>query len=124
MRNFFEATYKQVNLFIVGTGNVGKKLLNQLDQQVKYLQKQLRLQIRVVGLANSRKMAFDDKGIKLGQWQEALENGEKMELQRFVDTVRYKNLRNSIFVDVTANADVSKTYAPLFKKKHIGSGLQ
>jgi aspartokinase/homoserine dehydrogenase 1 len=114
--DFFETTYKQINLFIVGTGNVGKKLLNQLDQQLKYLQKQLRLQIRVVGLANSRKMAFDDKGIKLGQWQEALENGEKMELQRFLDTVQSKNLRNSIFVDVTANADVSKTYAPLFKK--------
>ena len=30
---FFETTYKQVNLFIVGTGNVGAKFLDQLKQQ-------------------------------------------------------------------------------------------
>ena len=114
--DFFETAYKQINLFIVGTGNVGKKLLNQLEQQLLYLQKQLRLQIRIIGLANSRKMVFDDKGIKLGNWQEAMDNGDAMDLQSFIQTVQSKNLRNSIFVDVTANAEVSKTYAPLFKK--------
>lgn len=113
---FFETTYKQVNLFIVGTGNVGKKLLNQLEQQLQYLKKQLRLHVRVIGLANSRKMAFDDKGIKLGNWQETMDNGEAMNLERFVEIVQSKNLRNSVFVDVTASADVSKTYAALFKK--------
>ena len=35
---FFESSYKQLNLFIVGTGNVGSKLLSQLHQQKKYLQ--------------------------------------------------------------------------------------
>jgi aspartokinase/homoserine dehydrogenase 1 len=114
--DFFETTYKQINLFIVGTGNVGKKLLNQLEQQLQYLQKQLRLQIRVVGLANSRKMLFDDKGIRLASWQELLDNSGAMNLEEFVQTVQSKNLRNSIFVDVTANAGVAKTYAPLFKK--------
>jgi aspartokinase/homoserine dehydrogenase 1 len=114
--DFFEEAYKQVNLFIVGTGNVGKKLLNQLEQQLSYLQKQLGLQLRIIGLANSRKMAFDDKGIRLNNWQEAMNNGELMNLESFVTKVQSKNLRNSVFVDVTANADVAKTYAPLFKK--------
>jgi bifunctional aspartokinase / homoserine dehydrogenase 1 len=114
--DFFETTYKQVNLFIVGTGNVGKKLLHQLEQQLQYLQKQLRLQIRVIGLANSRKMLFDDKGIRLSNWQELLDNGDVMSLEDFVQKVQSKNLRNSIFVDITANAGVANTYAPLFKK--------
>jgi bifunctional aspartokinase / homoserine dehydrogenase 1 len=114
--DFFETTYKQINLFIVGTGNVGKKLLHQLEQQLQYLQKQLRLQIRVIGLANSRKMLFDDKGVKLGSWQDLLDNGEPMNLDEFVQKVQAKNLRNSIFVDVTASGDVAKTYARLFKK--------
>ncbi len=35
---FFETTYKQVHLFIVGVGNVGGKLLAQLQQQQNYLQ--------------------------------------------------------------------------------------
>jgi bifunctional aspartokinase / homoserine dehydrogenase 1 len=59
---------------------------------------------------------FDDKGIRLSSWQELLDNSEEMNLEVFVETVQSKNLRNSIFVDVTANAGVAKTYAPLLKK--------
>lgn len=114
--DFFETTYKQINLFIVGTGNVGKKLLNQLEQQFHYLQKHLRLQVRVIGLANSRKMAFEDKGIKLSQWAETLDSGSPMNLEEFIQKIQSKNLRNSIFVDVTANDSVSRSYESLFRK--------
>ncbi len=55
---FFETTYKQLNLFITGTGNVGSRLLAQLRQQQPYLQEYLRLQVRVIGIANSKKMFF------------------------------------------------------------------
>jgi aspartokinase/homoserine dehydrogenase 1 len=114
--DFFETTYKQINLFIVGTGNVGKRLLHQLEQQFQYLQKHLRLQVRVIGLANSRKMVFEDKGIRLSQWGEALDNGLKMNLHEFIEEIQSKNLRNSIFVDVTANESVSMCYDALFRK--------
>ncbi|TMI71702.1 MAG: aspartate kinase, partial [Bacteroidetes bacterium] len=53
---FFETTYKQLNLFIVGTGNVGAKLIGQLKQQQKFLQEQMKLVVRVIGVSNSRKM--------------------------------------------------------------------
>ncbi|MEP6677587.1 MAG: aspartate kinase, partial [Ferruginibacter sp.] len=53
---FFETSYRQLNLFIIGAGNVGGKLLSQLQQQQEWLQKKLHLQLRVVGLANSRTM--------------------------------------------------------------------
>lgn len=62
---FFETTYKQVNLFITGTGNVGAKLLGQLQQQLEVLQHKMHLQVRVVGLSNSRKMLIDEEGIDL-----------------------------------------------------------
>src|SRR5450631_1079252 len=62
---FFETTYKQVNLFITGVGNVGSRLLGQLRQQQRYLQENLLLQVRVVGIANSKKMLFNDEGIDL-----------------------------------------------------------
>lgn len=113
---FFETTYKQVNLFIAGAGNVGSKLLAQLQQQLAWLQEQMRLQLRVVGIANSKKMVFNDEGINLGSWKDALEAGEAMDLNRFVDTVRVKNLRNAVFVDVTANDQVAKVYEHLLEK--------
>ena len=113
---FFETTYKQVNLFVTGVGNVGSRLLAQLQQQHDYLEQNLRLYIRVVGIANSKKMLFNDKGINLNNWNELLQNGEKMDLPEFVKTVQSKNFRNSIFADVTASNNVAKIYDDILQK--------
>jgi aspartokinase/homoserine dehydrogenase 1 len=113
---FFETTYKQINLFIAGTGNVGGKLLSQLKQQQNYLQKYLRLQMRVVGLANSRKMVFNESGIDLENYKQALQEGEEMNVDCFVQQIIEKNLRNTVFVDVTASAEIAGKYLDLFDK--------
>ncbi|MBL0271132.1 MAG: bifunctional aspartate kinase/homoserine dehydrogenase I [Chitinophagaceae bacterium] len=113
---FFETTYKQVNLFITGTGNVGAKLLGQLQQQLDFLQEQLHLQIKVAGLSNSRKMLVNEEGIDLANWKALLDNGEKANLQTFIDEIISRNLRNSIFVDITANDAVAAVYDQLLKK--------
>jgi aspartokinase/homoserine dehydrogenase 1 len=114
--DFFETTYKQINLFVAGTGNVGSKLLAQLHQQQQYLQQHLRLQVRIVGMANSKKMVFSDEGIDLNNWREHLQKGEAMDLSKFVETMRSKNLRNSVFADVTANELVAQVYDQLLSK--------
>ena len=113
---FFETTFKQINLFIVGTGNVGKKLLSQLNQQLDFLQKHLRLNINVVGLSNSRKMLLEENGINLLTWEEKLNNGNKANLQAFINEIIERNLRNSVFVDITANDVVAGVYDQLLKK--------
>ncbi|HLG39096.1 MAG TPA: bifunctional aspartate kinase/homoserine dehydrogenase I [Chitinophagaceae bacterium] len=113
---FFETTYKQVNLFIVGTGNVGAKLLGQLKQQEKFLQNQMKLLVRVVGLSNSRKMLIDEEGIDLSDWKKELDKGTASDLSKFVAEINSRNLRNSVFVDVTANDTVAAAYDQLLKK--------
>ncbi|MEI6086165.1 MAG: bifunctional aspartate kinase/homoserine dehydrogenase I [Bacteroidota bacterium] len=113
---FFETTYKQLNLFIAGTGNVGGKLLAQIQKQYQYLQDNLRLQIRVVGLANSKNNLINEEGIDLNSWKEKLSDSSKGTIHNFVDTIRKLNLRNSVFVDVTANADVASVYSKLLGK--------
>lgn len=115
---FFETTYKQVNLFISGIGNVGSRLLAQLQQQLQFLEEKLRLQVRVAGIATSRTMVLDDQGIDLGNWRQPLENGEPMNVDAFARAIVTKNLRNSIFVDITANGEVAKTY-PQFLERSI-----
>ncbi len=107
---FFEVKTKQLNLFITGVGNVGSKLLEQLEQQNKYLKDKLRLKIRVVGLSNSRKMVFDENGIDLNLWEEKLAKGKKASSKEFFEQAKEMNLRNSIFVDNTANPDIAKVY--------------
>jgi len=113
---FFETTFKQLNLFIAGTGNVGSKLLMQLNKQFNYLQEHLRLQIRVIGLANSKNILLNEDGIELANWKETLLASPNGSIQDFVAAIKNLNLRNSVFVDVTANATVAGVYAQLLEK--------
>ena len=113
---FFETTFKQVNLFVAGVGNVGSRLLSQLLQQHIYLKENLRLSIRVVGIANSKKMLFNDNGIDLKNWREQLPAADDMNLSQFVNSIKTKNFRNSVFVDVTANKDVAGHYDEILQK--------
>jgi aspartokinase/homoserine dehydrogenase 1 len=107
---FFEEKVKQLNLFVAGVGNVGERFLAQLKKQYEYLREQLKLNIRVVGISNSRTMYFDENSIDLNRWKELLPTGEKADLDKFHETVQSLNLRNSIFIDITASHEVSKVY--------------
>ena len=113
---FFETSYKQLNLFITGTGNVGRRLIGQLLQQQAWLLQQLRIQLHVVGLANSRKMVFRNEGIDLHRWKQQLDDGQPMQLDSWVEGITSRNLRNAVFVDVTANSDVASQYKALLQK--------
>jgi aspartokinase/homoserine dehydrogenase 1 len=107
---FFEDNTKQLNLFVMGVGNVGEKFLAQIHQQKKFLNENLKINIRVIALSNSRTMHFDEEGIALKEWQSTLQNGAVADKEAFILGVKKLNFRNSIFVDITANEMVSQTY--------------
>ncbi len=113
---FFETVYKQINLFIAGTGNVGSKLLNQLKQQHKFIQQNLHLQIQVAGIANSRKNIIKEDGIDLNNWNQLLDASGGGDIQTFCKQIISKNLRHSVFIDVTASDQVAKVYDSLLQK--------
>ena len=113
---FFETSFKEINLFLAGVGNVGGKLLGQIQKQQRFLQKYLRLKIKVTGIANSRKMLFNEDGIDLDNWKTLLDSGEAMTVNKFVDAIINKNVRNSVFADVTANAEIAACYDKLLQK--------
>ena len=107
---FFEENIKQLNLFVIGVGNVGSKLMEQIHQQQRYLQDILQLRIRVIAMANSRTMVLSDAGIDLTSWEDALAQGEKSDVDSFFTHAKKLNLRNSIFVDNTANEAIATEY--------------
>jgi bifunctional aspartokinase / homoserine dehydrogenase 1 len=113
---FFETSYKQLNVFIAGAGNVGGKLIGQINQQLTYLKEHLRLQIQVVGIANSKKILLNDSGIDLNNWKTDLNNASAATIHDFIKLIGDKNLRNSVFIDVTANAEVATVYGILLQK--------
>ncbi len=113
---FFEVNTKQLNVFITGIGNVGQKLIQQIQQQHNFLKKNLKLDVRIVGLSNSKKMLFNPKGIDLNNWTTAFKNAEKASISGFLNKTTSLNLRNSIFVDVTANKEVAAIYDSYLKQ--------
>ncbi|MFD1162139.1 bifunctional aspartate kinase/homoserine dehydrogenase I [Hwangdonia seohaensis] len=113
---FFETQTKQLNVFITGVGNVGERLVEQIKQQKKYLKENLKINLRIIGLSNSRTMIFDEDGIDLKNWKALLTTGEKATLEGFFENTKALNLRNSIFVDVTANKNVANLYAKYLRE--------
>ena len=107
---FFEKNIKELNLFIIGVGNVGSKLLEQINRQTTYLQDILQLRIRVMAIANSRKMHLSKEGVDLSQWSKLLAEGQPTQVDTFFDYAKGMNLRNSIFVDNTANENIAQEY--------------
>ena len=113
--NFFLSERKRLNLFIIGVGNVGGTFLSQLNNQLSILLESEHLDIRVVGLANSKKMVFEYEGIDLSNWQDLLNKGANMKSRSFVEKMAELNLRNSIFIDNTATEAIPNHYLDILK---------
>lgn len=112
---FFVNLNKTLHLFCVGTGNIGATLFRQLLAHQEFLQKHNGLQIKVVGISNSRKMIFDEEGIDFENWEELLQNrAEKADLSSFVQKMKEMNLPNCVFADNTASQQPIAFYPEIF----------
>ena len=70
----------------------------------------------MIGLSNSKKMVLDKIGINLKDWTSILNNGDKSDPIGFFEATKSLNLRNSIFIDITANELVASSYAHYLKQ--------
>ncbi|TVQ67490.1 MAG: bifunctional aspartate kinase/homoserine dehydrogenase I [Balneolaceae bacterium] len=108
---FFLAGVKSVNLFLVGTGLIGSKLLNIMEEQAEIFYNEYQIDLNLRGVANSRKMMVSDEPIPLNRWRSVLDHeGEVSSLSRFTERMRGMNLTNSVFVDCTASPDLQEAY--------------
>ncbi len=108
---FFLSDIRTINLFMVGVGLIGKTLIKQIQEQKEYHRTQNAIEVNIVGMANSKRMIFDEDGLDLSDWQEQLSVGEtQMSMQDFVAKMKEMNMSNSIFIDNTANADIAEFY--------------
>jgi aspartokinase/homoserine dehydrogenase 1 len=109
--NHFEGHKKRLNIFVVGVGNVGGTLVEQIKVQQANLAERSNISLRVVGLANSRKMLLKSQGIDLDNWQDQVEASDKVfDKDTLIQEIKELNLRNSVFVDCTANYEIASVY--------------
>ena len=109
---FFLSDLKSVHVFIVGVGLIGGTLIRQIQEHTEYLKEQQKIELKVVGLSNSKKMLLDWQGIDLKDWKKQLDaSDKKANLSQFVDEMVYDmNMSNSIFVDNTADEGITNFY--------------
>jgi len=108
---FFLSPFVELNIFLVGTGTVGRDLLDQIGLQQEKLKKEHRLKLKLAGVANSRKMIFDREGIDVLTLKNNLNESElKSDLTVFCNTMVEMNMFNSVFVDCTADEKVANHY--------------
>lgn len=108
---FFLSETKSLHLFLMGTGLIGKTLLQQITAQLDSLLKDYSLDIRLVGLANTTRMVFDTRGFDMKRCQDELtKSDQKSNIRKFVQTMKSLNLPNSIFVDCTSSERVVSFY--------------
>ncbi|MEP1097218.1 MAG: bifunctional aspartate kinase/homoserine dehydrogenase I [Cyclobacteriaceae bacterium] len=114
---FFENELKRINIFMIGVGNVGKTLLSQIRKQQDFLRSEHNLDLQVIAMANSKRMLVDTegKGFDLSHWETELKNGIEYSIESFISKIDSLNLRNSIFLDITASHEVSAKYADILK---------
>lgn len=108
---FFLSDTKELHLYMIGVGLIGSTLIQQIQKQAEYLKQTRSLEIKVVGLANSKKMLFNEGGINLAKWKDSLLSSEReMTAAGFINTMKNMNLENSIFIDNTASDQIANHY--------------
>ncbi|MCA4897674.1 MAG: bifunctional aspartate kinase/homoserine dehydrogenase I [Bacteroidota bacterium] len=113
---FFLSDRKVLNVFLVGTGLIGKELLHMMHEQFDQLANQHRLEVNVIAIANSKKMLFAEEGLRGKMAVDRMtQEGLPMNLQEFVIKMQALNLPNSVFVDCTSSEAVANAYSSILE---------
>ena len=108
---FFLSDTHELHIFMVGVGLIGSTLIQQIQGQAGYLKENRSLEMKIIGLANSKTMVIDEKGIDLARWKELLNRSKsRMDIGEFIKQMKSLNLSNTIFVDNTADEVISDYY--------------
>lgn len=112
---FFSTLKTTLHVFCLGTGNISSTLFNQIQKQYDFLLENNDIELKMIGISNSRKMHFDLNGIDLGNWRETLDSeGSVADLKTFVDEMKMLNLPNCVLLDNTASDAPIPYYEEVF----------
>ncbi len=107
---FFFETMQTVEVFLFGVGVVGGKLLEQIRLQAEELRRH-RVDVRVLGIANSRRMVLSPRGIDLARWRDGLASADApSSVDGILEFARAEKPLNPVFVDCTSTEALPLRY--------------
>jgi aspartokinase/homoserine dehydrogenase 1 len=95
---------------LIGPGTVGRVLLAQIATQIDRL-RELNLDLRVRGIASSKRMLLQETSVDLSRWAELMaEAGEPLNLEKFINHVQADYVPHTVVIDCTASASIADQY--------------
>ena len=100
-----------LSIGLIGPGIVGRALLAQIETQIERL-RGLNLDLRVRGIASSKRMLLEETAVDMARWAERMEEaGEPLDLEKFANHLQADYIPHTVIVDCTASAEVGQNYA-------------
>ena len=104
---------KTINLFALGKGEVGGKLLDQIIATSDNVITRRNLKINVIGVADSKKAVFNDAGLDQN-WRESLAKSSlSNNIEGIIELLKNSALENIVIADNTSSQAVTDTYPEL-----------
>lgn len=112
----FALRRNRAHLFLIGTGVIGKKLLEMLAAQAPVLLERENLNVQLVGVANRRQMIWDIEGIPFAETLDRLATADgPQDLDTVMQHLVQSRLERLIVIDATASDEVAYRYPELLE---------
>ena len=116
MHEAFHPDREVVRVVVVGaTGGVGRELVAQMDATAARMHERTGLTLRLVGVANSRRMLLDPAGLGADALDRLGEDGAPADLPALAARLADSPHRRIVFVDASAAEDVADLYPELLR---------
>lgn len=114
---FFYGNRKTVNIYMAGTGLIGKHFLKILNERKEWLLGEQELDFRINAVMNRRKMLVDVDGIAIGDWENQLDlSADSSSMGSLFSFMAEHQSPNTIFVDATAGDEIPSWYEKILQR--------
>lgn len=114
---FFLSDTKTANIYLVGVGLIGAKLIEQINKHAELLNSKHQMKLRIAAIADSKRMYFLPGTKSIVNAKHLLsEKGEPLDVPSFIRKLQQQSLSNTIFVDCTAGDAWAKHYETLLNQ--------
>ena len=104
---------KTVHLAIIGHGNVGSTLIEQVLESSEEIRNRKKIDLKIVAVANSKKIALNRSGFNENWSEEILVTERPSKVEELIAFSQQNQLENLIVVDNTASKEFVKNYPVL-----------
>jgi aspartokinase/homoserine dehydrogenase 1 len=108
----FYLSSQSLSIGIIGPGNIGSTLLDQIAGQSKRLGEEFGVDLRVRAITDSKRMTLGETGIDIVGWKKTLETrATTADMRAFIDHVDAEYFPHSVVIDCTTSEEIPRSYA-------------